>query len=464
MLPVIALVGRPNVGKSTLFNRFTRSRDALVADQPGLTRDRQYGVGRMGQQAYVVVDTGGLSGERLGAEHIDHHMELQVQLAINEADHVIFLLDARSGLTAVDEAIAEQLRRLGKPTTVVANKSESLDGDIAGVEFHALGLGQPIAISAAHGRGVKGLIDVVLQDFAPDDSEVQTDKGIQIAVVGRPNVGKSTLINRLLGEERVIAFDKPGTTRDSIFIPFEREGRAYTLIDTAGVRRRAKIGEVVEKFSVIKALQAMEQSHVVFLLLDAEQGLAEQDIHLASHVMKSGRSLVLVINKWDAIDADGKKRFKEELERRVPFLDFAEWHFISALHGSGVGLLMKAVDRCHAASMKEFKTSELSRVLEQAVLEHQPPPSRGRRIKLKYAHQGGKNPPIIVVHGNQADRVPGPYKRYLMNRFRKVLKLPGTPLLIEFRKADNPYEGRRNKLTPRQERSRKRLMRHVKKG
>jgi len=468
MLPVIALVGRPNVGKSTLFNRLTRSRDALVADQPGLTRDRQYGVGRLGDRAYVVVDTGGLTdglgGERHGAGHIDHHMAQQVELAIKEADHVLLLLDARGGLTSGDDTIANNLRRLGKSTTAVVNKSESMDADIAEAEFHALGLGQPVAISAAHGRGVKPLIDKVLEKFPPDNSVVQDNKGIQIAVVGRPNVGKSTLINRLLGEERLVTFDKPGTTRDSIFIPFEREGTRYTLIDTAGVRRRAKIDQVIEKFSVIKTLQAMEQSNVVLLLLDAHMGLAEQDIHLASHVVKSGRSLVLVINKWDGVTAEDKKRFKDELERRIPFLDFAEWHFISALHGSGVGHLLEAVDRCYTAARKEFKTSELSSILEQAVSEHEPPPAGGRRIKLKYAHQGGKNPPIIVIHGNQTDRVPGSYKRFLQNRFRQVLGLAGTPLRLEFKKAENPYEGRRNKLTPRQAISRKRMMRHVKKA
>ncbi len=459
MLPVIALVGRPNVGKSTLFNRLTRSRDALVADQPGLTRDRKYGIGRVGDRPYVVVDTGGISGDRDGVEAL---MDRQVRLAIEEADHILYLVDAREGLTGGDEQIAAELRRTGKPVTLVVNKSESLDRDLAAAEFHALGLGEPVPISAAHGRGVKPLINEVLETLPPAEEPPEEEKGIQIAVVGRPNVGKSTLINRLLGEERLVAYDQPGTTRDSVQVPFEHAGRRYTLVDTAGVRRRARVSEAIEKFSVIKALQAMEQANVVLLVLDAHEGVTEQDASLAGHVLESGRALVVVVNKWDGLDPDQRERVKAELERKLPFLSFAEVKFVSALHGTGVGHLMEAVDAAYRAATADLKTPELTRVLEEAVQEHQPPLVRGRRIKLRYAHQGGRNPPIIVIHGNQTESVPAAYQRYLVNRFRQAFGLWGTPVRIEFRTAENPYKGRRNKLTQRQRQKRRRLMKHVK--
>ena len=460
MLPVIALVGRPNVGKSTLFNRLTRTRDALVADQPGLTRDRKYGIGRLGSRPYVVVDTGGLSGDSQG---VDVLMERQVRMAIGEADLVFFILDGRDGLTAGDQIIAEGLRRTGKSITLVINKTESLDYNTISGDFHALGLGEPVPIAAAHGRGVHGLINRVL-DALPDDgsdSAADLEPGIQIAVVGRPNVGKSTLVNRLLGEDRVVTFDQPGTTRDSIYIPFESDGKRYTLIDTAGVRRRAKISETVEKFSVIKTLQAIEQANVILLVLDAKQGISDQDAGLAGHVIESGRALVVVINKWDGLSGDERDRVKSEMQRRLPFLDFADWRFVSALHGSGVGHLLGAVDASYAAAMSDLKTPELTRILEDAVAEHQPPLVHGRRIKLRYAHQGGKNPPIIIIHGNQTADVPATYQRYLMNRFRSVLQLRGTPLRIEFRTGENPFAGRRNKLTERQRKKRGRMMKFV---
>ncbi len=462
MLPVIALVGRPNVGKSTLFNRLTRSRDALVADQPGLTRDRKYGVGRLGKRPYVVVDTGGISDDRDG---VDLLMQQQVQQAIGEADQVLFIVDARDGLTVGDEAIATGLRRAGKPVTLAVNKTEGLDYDSISGDFFALGIGEPVPIAAAHGRGVSGLIDRVLGQLpeAPAADEEARHPGVQIAFVGRPNVGKSTLINRLLGEERVVAFDQPGTTRDSIFIPFDSDGKHYTLIDTAGVRRRSRISEAVEKFSVIKTLQAIEQANVVLLVLDAQQGVSDQDAGLAGHVVDSGRALVVVINKWDGLAQDERERVKTELQRRLTFLDFADWRFVSALHGSGVGHLLDAVDHAYDAAMRDFKTPELTRILEDAVTEHQPPMVQGRRIKLRYAHQGGKNPPIIVVHGNQTAKIPPAYQRYLMNRFRSVLDLRGTPLRIEFKSGENPYAGRRNKLTDRQRRKRGRMMKHVRK-
>ncbi|RTZ75267.1 MAG: ribosome biogenesis GTPase Der [Gammaproteobacteria bacterium] len=461
MLPVIALVGRPNVGKSTLFNRLTRSRDALVADQPGLTRDRQYGIGRIGDRPYVVVDTGGISGDAEGVEML---MDRQVRLAIEEADHILYLVDGREGLAGADEQIAEELRRTGKPVTVVVNKSESLDRDIAAAEFHALGLGDPVPISAAHGRGVKPLMNRVLETLPPaeETAEEEQERGVQIAVVGRPNVGKSTLINRLLGEERLVAYDKPGTTRDSIQVPFEHRGRRYTLIDTAGVRRRARVSEAIEKFSIIKTLQAMEQANVVLLVLDAHEGITEQDASLAGHVLDSGRALVVVINKWDGLEKDERERVKSELERKLPFLSFAEMKFVSALHGTGVGHLMEAVDAAYAAATRDLKTAELTRVLEEAVMEHQPPLVRGRRIKLRYAHQGGRNPPLIVIHGNQTESVPAAYQRYLANRFRQAFHLWGTPVRIEFRTTANPYKGRRNKLNVRQQQKRRRLMKHVK--
>jgi GTP-binding protein len=455
MLPVIALVGRPNVGKSTLFNRLTRSRDALVADQPGLTRDRQYGVGKLGDRPYVVVDTGGLSGEATG---VDLLMEQQVQAAIAEADHIFFLLDGRAGCTPADSAIAGQLRRTGKPVSAVVNKSESLDGDMAGADFFSLGLGEPLPISAAHGRGVRSLINDVLDAFPePDGIAQQQDKGTLIAVVGRPNVGKSTLVNRMLGEERVVAFDQPGTTRDSVFITYTHDDKPYTLIDTAGVRRRARVSEMVEKFSVIKTLQAIEQANVVMLVLDAQQGVGEQDATLAGHILESGRALVVVINKWDGLQSEQRDRIKEEIDRKLPFLDFAAKRFISALHGSGVGKLYQALDSAYANATRKLATPELTRILEWTVQEHQPPMVHGRRIKLRYAHQGGQNPPIIVIHGNQTDAVPTTYKRYLINRFREVLKLTGTPIRIEFKSGENPFKDRKNKLTPRQVQKRQRL-------
>ncbi len=458
MLPVIALVGRPNVGKSTLFNRLTRSRDALVADQPGLTRDRQYGTGKLGSQPYVVVDTGGISGDQAG---IDALMEQQVRQAIGEADHILFLLDAREGCTGGDEMIAQELRRTGKPVTLAVNKSEGLDEDLVATDFYRLGFGEPQAIAAAHGRGVKGLIDSVLEQLPPSQAHEPEEPGIQIAVVGRPNVGKSTLVNRLLGEDRVVAFDQPGTTRDSIFIPFTRNERRYTLIDTAGVRRRARIKEVIEKFSIIKTLQAIEQANVVLMVLDARQGVGEQDATLAGHVLESGRALILVVNKWDGLEQDQREWVKSEIERKLPFLNFARTHFISALHGSGVGDLFGMVEAVYANAMRDLSTPDLTRLLEAITQEHQPPLVHGRRIKLRYAHQGGKNPPIIVIHGNQTSEVPDSYKRYLVSRFRKALNLKGTPIRVEFRSGSNPFEGKKNKLTKRQVQKRQRLKKFV---
>ncbi|HHH44709.1 MAG TPA: ribosome biogenesis GTPase Der [Gammaproteobacteria bacterium] len=465
MLPVIAIVGRPNVGKSTLFNQLTRSRDALVADYPGLTRDRQYGNGRLGDRHCLVIDTGGLVGDEQG---LDSLMAGQVWLAVEEADAVIFMLDARDGINLSDEQIARRLRRSGKPIHLVLNKMDGMDASAVIADTWALGLGEAAHIAAARGAGVRSLINRVLAEIPAGenaDAGLPVEaKGIRIAVVGRPNVGKSTLINRMLGEERVLAFDQPGTTRDSIYIPLQRDDQEYTLIDTAGVRRRSKVNEPIEKFSVIKTLQAINDAHVVILVLDAHSGeVSEQDATLAGHIVESGTALVLAINKWDGLDDDQRQWFRDQLDRRLPFLDFAERYFISALHGSGVGDLFQAIQTAYRAALIKVATPELTRLLEQAVHEHQPPLVRGRRIKLRYAHQGGQNPPVIVVHGNQTNRLPHTYKRYLANFFRKALRLTGTPVRMEFRTGDNPYAGRRNKLTPGQQRSRKRMLRHVKK-
>lgn len=460
MLPVVALVGRPNVGKSTLFNRLTRTRDALVADYPGLTRDRKYGFGRIGPAPYLVIDTGGVAGGETG---IDERMAEQTVRALDEADVAVVLVDGRSGLTAADEHVADLARRHAKHTVLAINKTEGLDADIATAEFHALGLGSPHAVSATHGDRVAALMDDVLAQLtepgeSPDDLE-----GLAIAVIGRPNVGKSTLVNRLLGEERLVVYDQPGTTRDSISVPFERDGRRYLLIDTAGVRRRSRVRESVEKFSVVKALQAMERAEVVIAVLDAAEGVTDQDVSLMGLAVDRGRALVVAINKWDGLDSDQRRRVREQLDRKLPFLDFAEQHSISALHGTGVGDLLPAAARAYCAATRDLATGELTRVLEDAVSEHQPPLVRGRRIRLRYAHQGGRNPPVIVVHGNQTERLPDAYRRYLINRFRKVFRLEGTPIRLQLKTGDNPYKGRRNKLTPRQERKRKRLMQHAKK-
>lgn len=465
MLPVIALVGRPNVGKSTLFNRLTRSRDAIVADYPGLTRDRQYGFGKLGPVPYLVIDTGGVAG---GEQGIEEMMVSQSVRALQEADVALVMVDGRAGITAADEHVASLARKHAKNTWLVVNKSEGLDPDIAASEFHALGLGDPVAISAAHGDRIGALMEAVLAGFdAPDadraDDESDDDTPLAIAIVGRPNVGKSTLANRLLGEDRMVVYDQPGTTRDSVQVPFERNDRRYLLIDTAGIRRRARVHEAVEKFSIIKALQAIERAQVVIAVIDAREGITEQDVSLLGLVLERGRALVVVTNKWDGLDADQRKRVRDEMDRRLPFLDFAERLTISALHGTAVGDLLPAVERAYSAATRNLSTTELTRELEAAVIAHPPPMVRGRRIRLRYAHQGGRNPPVIVIHGNQTDKLPESYRRYLVNRFRKAFKLKGTPVRLAFKTGDNPYKGKRNTLTPRQRQKRRRLMKHVKK-
>jgi GTP-binding protein len=442
MLPVIALVGRPNVGKSTLFNSLTRTRDALVADLPGLTRDRQYGIGQRGPNPYVVVDTGGLTDEDEGLAGM---VQQQAWRAIEEADIVLLLVDGRGGLTAADEEIASQLRRAGKPVHLVINKAEHRDPHLLSADFHALGLDHLHVIAAAHNQGVETLMEEVFAALPAtaevDEAAPEEPEGvIRLAVVGRPNVGKSTLVNRLLGEDRMLACDLPGTTRDSIAAPFERDGQRYVLVDTAGVRRRARVSEVVEKFSVIKALQAIEQSHVVVLVLDARQGISDQDASLLGLILDSGRALALAVNKWDRLDPDIRAQVKRDLDWRLGFLDFAKIHFISALHGTGVGELLGSVREAHAAATRKLSTPELTRILEDALAAHQPPLVHGHSIKLRYAHQGGQNPPMIIIHGNRIEHVPESYRRYLAGVYRKRLNLWGTPIRVEFRGGENPYQ------------------------
>jgi GTP-binding protein len=459
MLPVIALVGRPNVGKSTLFNRLTRRRDALVANFSGLTRDRKYGEAEFEDRRFICIDTGGLSGDEEG---IDGEMAQQSLLAIEEADIILFLVDCRAGLMPADQAIANHLRSSNKTIYIVANKVDGHDPDVVIAPFYELGLGDIQATTATHGRGVSRLMSRVVDAFpepelvpvpvldlndenAEDadgsDSEATTEtaQGIKIAVVGRPNVGKSTLVNRLLGEDRVIVYDMPGTTRDSIYINYERHDKPYTIIDTAGIRRRKNVKETVEKFSIVKTLQAIEDANVVVLLLDASEGVVDQDLHLMGHVIDSGRALVVALNKWDGLEAEFKQYIKSELERRLRFVDFADTHFISALHGTGVGHLYASIEKAYASATDRFSTNHLTNILQMAVREHQPPVVRGHRIKLRYAHAGGHNPPIIVIHGNQTSDIPGHYLRYLEKTYRRALDLHGTPIRLQFKTADNPF-------------------------
>ncbi len=476
-LPVVALVGRPNVGKSTLFNRLTRSRAALVADVPGLTRDRQYGRGRVGEQAFIVIDSGGF--EPIARVGIAREMARQTRQAVVEADVVLFLVDGRDGPTGRDREIADELRRSAQRVLLVVNKTEGRPRAQAAAEFHELGMGDPLPISAAHGDGVRDLIEIALEPYVDVDGDgngeggaVGTDEGddgdegdqsdpggdsdradaqpgepqpprrVRVAIVGRPNVGKSTLVNTLLGEERVIAFDQPGTTRDAVAIDFERDGRPYTLVDTAGLRRRGRIDEAIEKFSVVKTLQAIEDSNVCVLLLDASQQISDQDATIAGYIVEAGRALVVAVNKWDLAGREERERLRSELDRKLHFLRFARWHFVSALEGFGVRAMMRSVDAAFAAAVAKLSTPKLTRALHEAV-ERQPPPRRGAgRPKMRYAHQGGQNPPVIVIHGTALAQVPEQYRRYLEGWFREQFGLAGTPLRVEFRSASNPYVGR----------------------
>src|SRR3989338_2940754 len=482
MVPVIALVGRPNVGKSTLFNRLTKSRDAIVGDLSGLTRDRQYGEAKWQGRTYIVIDTGGISGDEEG---IDAKMAEQSLQAIEEADAVLFLVDARAGLSASDQMIGEHLRRRNKRSFLVINKVDNIDADLARAEFSSMGMGESLAIAGAHGRGITQMLEAVLGSFPKDATEPEEGEeeeiviegqeakripgpsekdGIKLAIIGRPNVGKSTLVNRMLGEERVIVYDQAGTTRDSIYIPFERDDEKYTLIDTAGVRRRGKIFEAVEKFSVVKTLQAIQDSNVVVFVMDAREGVVDHDLNLLGFVLESGRALVIALNKWDGMEPSERDYVKVELQRRLFFVDFADIHFISALHGTGVGNLYKSVQASFKSAITRWPTNRLTTILEDAVSDHAPPMVNNRRIKLRYAHLGGANPPLIVIHGNQVEAVPKSYIRYLENTYRRVLKLVGTPIRIEFKGGDNPYEGNKNTLTDRQVNKKRRLMSHHKKA
>jgi GTP-binding protein len=463
MIPVFALVGRPNVGKSTLFNRLTKTRDALVANYPGLTRDRRYGEGSMLGKKFILIDTGGITGTEEGVDSI---MAEQSMLAIQEADAVMLIVDSRDGLTPLDTYLAEYLREKECVVHLVANKIDGVNPDIASAEFFELGYKNIYPTTATHGRGVKNLMESVLEPFpesSQKDEDDRQEKGIKIAIVGRPNVGKSTLVNRMLGEDRVIVYDEPGTTRDSVYIEYQREDKRYTLIDTAGIRKRKNVSLTVEKFSIVKTLQSIDDANVVVFLVDAKEGLVDQDMHLMGTIVDAGRALVIAINKWDGLDDYTKDRIKVQLDRRLHFVKFADLHYISALHGTGVGNLYKSIERSYASAVDKLSTNKLTLILQDAVIHHQPPLIRGRRIKLRYAHAGGRNPPIIVIHGNQLDEIPSHYSRYLEKTFCRALDLHGTPVKIDFRSSENPYEGKKNKLTNRQISKKRRLMKYVKK-
>ena len=442
MKPTIVLVGRPNVGKSTLFNRMTRSRQALVADIPGLTRDRHYGHGESAGKSYLVVDTGGF--EPVAKEGIYKEMARQTRQAVDEADAVLLLVDARQGLTPLDREIAAELRKTARRLLLVVNKAEGLAHETAAAEFHELGLGEPLTISAAHGEGVRDLVDFVLEDFDPDEDATPTEEQHpRIAVVGRPNVGKSTLVNTLLGEERVIAYDQPGTTRDSISIDFERNGRVYTLVDTAGVRRRGSVEDLAEKYSVVKTMQAIDDCNVVLLVLDVTQEISDQDAHLAGFILEAGRALVVAINKWDAANAEKREKAKRDYSRKLNFLDFAAVHYVSARSGAGIAALLNSANAAYAAAMSKLPTPKLTRVLLAAVQKQSPPRSGISRPKLRYAHQGGMNPPLIMIHGNGLSEVPDSYRRYLERAFMTAFELRGTPVKVAFKQqARNPFAGR----------------------
>jgi GTP-binding protein len=459
MLPAVALVGRPNVGKSTLFNRLTATRDALVADYPGLTRDRRYGVGRAADRKFIVIDTGGLGAS--DSEAITALVAKQVEIAIEEADAVVLVVDHKSGLTSEDTAIAERLRRESKPVVIAVNKAEGVPGELAEAEFHRMGLGAPVGISAVHGQGVDELLRAALESFpaAGDEDSGATEQGPKVAVIGRPNVGKSTLINRLLGENRLITSPEPGTTRDSIDVPVERDDQKFVLIDTAGIRRRARVSEAIEKFSIVQSLKAIEEAGAVIAVLDARENVTDQDVHLVGLAAERGRALALAINKWDGMTSHDRRFVEREVDRKLDFVPYASQHYVSALHGSGIAELVKAALVGYKNAGVELATPRLTRVLEDAIEVNPPPLVRGRQVRLRYAHQGGRYPPLIVVHGTQAQRLPDHYKRYLENAFREALRLKGTPVRVEFRTTENPFAGRRNKLTPRQAKHRKRMLR-----
>jgi GTP-binding protein len=459
MLPVVALVGRQNVGKSTLFNSLTQSRSALVSDFPGMTRDRQYGQANVLDHRFIVIDTAGITDDAEGIDKLSIEQSIQ---AIQEADVVLFVVDGRAGLTSIDLLVTEKLRTLNKTVHLVVNKMEGLDSDVVTADFFRLGFGEPHAIAAAHGSGVKELIQTV---FINQEKHVDVDPsegGIKLAIIGRPNVGKSTLTNRMLGEDRVIVYDQPGTTRDSIFIPLERHGKAYTLIDTAGLRRRGKVFETTEKFSVVKTLQAIETANVVIFVIDAREGVTDQDLRLLGFIVENGKALVLSVNKWDGMSTGDRDQARSTMDRKINFLDFARTHFISALHGSGVGELFASVEEAYASANKKLSTPMLNKILRESTLSHNAPMVNGRRVKLRYAHTGGHNPPLIIIHGNQVDELPDTYRKYLINTYQRRLKLVGTPVRIQFKNSENPFRDRKNVLTESQKRKKNRLIRHAK--
>lgn len=438
MLPVVAIVGRPNVGKSTLFNRLTRTRDAVISAFPGTTRDRQFGEVHVDSRHFILIDTGGITAEK---DEVDQLITRQALQAIQDADKVLFVVDGKSGITPEDRSIAETLRRTGKPIILAVNKTESMDPSVGVADAFELGIGQPSAIAAAHGTGVTKLLEKLFPE--PNEKPAETDEkgGIKLAIVGRPNVGKSTLTNRMLGEERVIVHDSAGTTRDSIYIPLERFDKHYTLIDTAGVRKRGKVrdSELPEKFSVVKTLQSIESSNVVLFVVDARLGVSDQDMKLLGFILECGKALVIAINKWDGMTEDARNHAKNTIDRQLDFVKFARIHFISALHGSGVGNLFESIDEAYESATRKLSTPEITRLLQKAVEQHQPPLVKGRRVKMRYAHPGGHNPPIIVVHGNQLDALPDSYRRYLASFFQTKLKLFGTPVQIQFKTTENPF-------------------------
>ena len=457
MLPAVAIVGRPNVGKSTLFNHLTRTRDALVADEPGVTRDRRYGLARWNEGRYLVIDTGGLGGSAPAATAAG--IERQVEYALEEADSIVLVVDYRQGATAEDERIADRLRRAGKRVTLAVNKAEGVAAEFAESEFHRLGLGDPVAISATHGQGTRQLLERALGPFELSAAPQEDERRPKVAVIGRPNVGKSTLINRLIGDDRLVTSPEPGTTRDSILVPCERDGHAFTLIDTAGIRRRSRVSETLEKFSIVQSLQAIEDARVVIALLDARAGVTDQDLHLLGLAVARGRALVIGINKWDGMSVDERRAVEAQVDRALDFVPYATIHYISALHGSGIAEVVRAAMAAYASAGRELPTPRLNEVLKEAMQAHAPPLVHGRRLRLRYAHQGGRFPPLIIVHGSQAERTPAHYERYLQNAFRAALRLVGTPVKVEFRSGANPFAGRRSSPTARQAKRRKRVIR-----
>lgn len=465
MKPVIAIVGRPNVGKSTFFNRLTSSRDALVADRPGVTRDRQYGYGRHDSRTFLIIDTGGIGEEDHDSADVAELMTEQSMLAASEASVLVWIVDGRVGLTHVDETLIKEFRKLNKPVFLAINKLEGHDSTLAVSEFASLGLDSLWPISAKRGDGVNSLLDAISETIPETELEVEEEiEGITISVLGRPNVGKSTLVNRMVGEERVITFDHPGTTRDSVKVPFEKNGKNYVLVDTAGVRRKSKVHDVVEKFSILKSIEAIEAATIIILVIDASEGVTEQDSTLLGMIEDSGKSAIIAVNKLDGMEGSDKERVKTQLERKFAFMDYAIYHDISALHGTGVGNIFKSINKIEKSLNIDVSTSDMTEILEYAVNKNPPQLVQGRRIKLRYAHIGGTNPIRVIIHGNQVDKVPDSYRRYLQKIFRQQIKLVGTPVLIDFKGGDNPYKDKKNVLTDRQVAKRRRLMKFVKKG